>query len=195
MTKQASECKYVHTPELSRITGYTATHIGRMVREGMPKADRGLFDLELAVKWLLTRRDERATATIQDVKKDLIEEQIEAQRLDNAKTRGDLLPLEDVQHMLNAAGVIVATQLDGLAPRVAHELSAITAIPAPKVQEVVFRECRSIRENIAAEWDAYRGADADGGDDSEAAAKPKRGRVGRPRKVPAAGESRARAVA
>lgn len=188
-------CKHVSTAELSRITGYSEMHLSRLAHEGMPKEGRGLYDLERAIKWLLTRRDTTANANIQDVKRQLIQEQIEAQKLENAKTRLELLPLEDVQHMLNAAGVIVASQLDGLAPRVAHELSAITTIPAPKVQEVVFRECRSIRESIAAEWDSYRGPDADGSDDSQAAAKPKRGRVGRPRKIPAAGEPGAGAMA
>ncbi len=188
-------CKHVSTAELSRITGYSEMHLSRLAHEGMPKEGRGLYDLERAIKWLLTRRDATATANIQDVKKQLIQEQIESQKLENAKSRGELLALEDVQHMLNAAGVIVASQLDGLAPRVAHELAAITQIPAPTVQEVVFRECRAIRESIATEWDAYPGPDAGGGDDHPASPEPQRRRVGRPRKIPTAGKPGAGQVA
>ncbi len=172
-------CKHVSTAELSRITGYSEMHLSRLAHEGMPKEGRGLYDLERAIKWLLTRRDATATANIQDVKKQLIQEQIESQKLENAKSRGELLALEDVQHMLNAAGVIVASQLDGLAPRVAHELAAITQIPAPTVTE----------------WDAYPGPDAGGGDDHPASPEPQRRRVGRPRKIPTAGKPGAGQVA
>jgi len=188
-------CKLVSSADLARITGYTEVHLSRLAKEGMPKAGRGRYDIELVVKWLLTRRLDKANETMQDAKKRLIEEQIESQKLENERSRGELVPIEEVQHALNHQAVTVATQLDGLAPRVAYELSAITQIPAPKVQEVVFRECRAIRETIASNWQNYHGADAHGGDDSEAAAKPNRGRVGRPRKVPAAGEPRAGQVA
>jgi phage terminase Nu1 subunit (DNA packaging protein) len=190
-----SPCQVVSTAELSRITGYTETHIARLVHSGMPKIGRARFDLAQAVKWMLTRKERSAGDTITDARTRLIEEQIEGARLDNERLRGELLQIEDVQHVLQAQAVTVATQLEGLAPRIAYELAAIAAIPAPQIQEIVFRECRAIRESIADAWEAYRAPDTDGGEDNASAAAPAGRRVGRPAKVSAARKPRARAVA
>ncbi|MCO5759966.1 MAG: terminase small subunit [Chromatiaceae bacterium] len=170
-------------------------HLGRLVREGLPKAAPGEYDVAAVVQWLLNRSATDARETIRDIKYRLIEEKVEAQRLENAQSRRELLPVEEVQHMIQAAAVAVATQLDGLTPRVVHELAAIVDVPAPRIQEILFRECRSIRENIATAWEAYSPPDQDGGEDSPTPAEPARRRVGRPRKVSAARSARARKVA
>jgi phage terminase Nu1 subunit (DNA packaging protein) len=145
----------VSTKDLARITGYSVMHVGRLTREGMPKASLGVYNLEHVVKWLLSRRESQAAMSAQETKRQLMLEQIEERRLENMRRRGEMIPVEDVQHTLNAAAVAVATQLDGMAPRVAHELSALSGVPPAVVQEIIFREARAIRTSVASSWDSY----------------------------------------
>jgi hypothetical protein len=124
-----------------------------------------VYNLEHAIKWLLLRRESQATVSAQEAKRQLTLEQVEERRLENMRRRGEMISVEDVQHTLNAAAVAVATQLDGMAPRVAHELSALSGIPPATVQEVIFREARSIRNSVAAAWDSYSVVLETGSDD------------------------------
>lgn len=143
--------EYIRSTDLAFMFDVTPRRIERMVSEdGMPKSSRGSYNLVECVRWYVNFWRDKSSNT-GDAKNEkrlnLIEAQTEKTIVETEKLREKLLPIEEVAHTLNAIAVIVATQLDGLGPRMANTLSGIDE-PA-EIQRALFNECRTIRENIA----------------------------------------------
>ena len=144
----------VKRDDLARVLGLTTIRINQLVNEGMPKNERGKYNLIECVKWYINFWKQRASGD-NDEKKNQQIGLIEAQRdkivLETNKLRETLLPVEEVAHTLNAIAVIVSTQLDGLGARMANTLAGIDE-PA-EIQRTLFNECRTIRDNVAGQID------------------------------------------
>lgn len=178
--------------QLALLFGVSRKTVYMWVSEGMPKNGK-VFDPPECVKWYMLRQGGGGAAPELNVaRKRLYDAQCERTELENAKMRGELLDYEETKSTLMAIGASLASQLDGLGPRLAHDLVDLTDPAA--IQTAIFVECRELRRQIAHELLAIAGGASDGGD-SDAAAGPARRPVGRRAKSPATRKSRARKVA
>lgn len=190
------EQQEVSIPELAQLFRVSDSAVMKMAREGgMPKAARGRYPLMACVHWRLDQimsAQEEDSSDVTEARKKLYDTQRAKHELEMAELRKELLVAEEVATVLRGLMAIVATQLDGLGPRVAYQVAGLTD-PA-KISKVILSECRHIRRAAAEQVQAFAG-DLDGGEDAGAAARPKRRRVGRRAPDPAPGQSGAGAVA
>lgn len=124
--------------------------ISKFKKEGMPQLAFGKFDVKACVSWYIARiseKDDDGDSAINKQKLLLHEAQTEKVKLENQKLRGEVMPVDLVSRTINEIGSIISTQLDGLAPRCASQLSTMND-PAI-IQQELFNECRDIRSNIA----------------------------------------------
>ena len=164
--------RYVSSVKIAEILGVSRAMVGKYVKKGMPKHQRGKYDVVLCVQWVIEGLKE-----IRDGKGDTSELALErlklyqSQRiktdLENARVRGELLPAEDVADAFNAMAAEVATRLDAIGGRLASQLAGMKK-PA-EVQAVLLSEMREIRASIADSWDAIA-INPDSGVDTSAAA-------------------------
>jgi phage terminase Nu1 subunit (DNA packaging protein) len=187
--------QYVRRDRLAKILMVGPTHINYLCREGMPKADRGKYDLEVCVQWYINNlRDKIEGKDIEGIeveRKKLVTAQRKKIDLESAKMRGEMIPVEVVARTLNEIGVIISTQLDGIAARHAGMLATMHE-PA-EIQKVLFDESRSIRGAVARSIKDYATMSDNGGDHKPAPTK-KRRTVGKRKKDTSTRKPRARTV-
>jgi phage terminase Nu1 subunit (DNA packaging protein) len=113
--------------------------------EGLPRAARGRYPLLEILRW----RDDKLAATVKG-DSDLTEErrlyvitQRHRQELENRKTAGQLIPADEVANIINKLCVIFASQLDGLAPRLAATLANVD--DPGVIAGTIDHECKHIR--------------------------------------------------
>lgn len=80
-------------------------------------------------------------------RKRLIREQADREALENARTRGEVIPVEQVEQIFTATIALVVNRLEGVASRLANELVNIDN-PAV-IREKLLIEHRAIRKAIA----------------------------------------------
>ncbi len=185
----------VDRKRLAEVLGLDVSMINKLAKQGLPKEARGKYSLPIAVQWYVNSwrdRVESKSKTMDESRKRLYQEQTEKHRLENEKLRGELLPVEDVQHIMNEVAVTVATQLDGLGPRMAQVLAGMDE-PA-EIQRTLLHECRDIRFTIAGQVEAIADIE-DGSEHHKTPTKKKRRGVGGRKKKATARKSRARKVA
>lgn len=182
--------------ELASLFGVARESIPRWVREeGLPKGGYGQYPVGECVRWYLERLKAKAageSTEITEERRKLIVSQRIGQELENAKTRGELLDAGLVASAVQHMGALIATQLDGLAPRVASQLAQLRDPVA--IARVITDECRNIRRAASGAVSHFAGQLV-AGEDTGAAPKKRRRRVGGRKPDPAAGQPGAGAVA
>lgn len=149
MPKAESQPFIVNHAQILALLGISKPTLHDWCAQGMPKAGRGEYDAAACVAWL-RERHQIALAEARDgadAKTQLTQAQVERTRLEVSQMRGELLDATDFQRVLNAAATVIASQLDGLGPRIAGEVVGMTDVAT--IQAVVFREARGIRSSIA----------------------------------------------
>lgn len=179
--------------ELFEIDRDTVT---RQVREqGLPKSGHGSYPAWAVIKWYVSRLKTGAkgndSGLMGEERRKLIVAQRKHKELEAAQLRGELVPIEEVKTVIQEMGTILASQLDGLAPRMASRLSNETD-PAV-IQRMIFDECRGIRMASSRALEAYAGRGSSG-EDPGAATEEERGGVGGRKPRAATRKPRARAV-
>jgi len=170
----------VSLKDLARYFEVSGAMVMKYAREGgMPRAKgKGRYPLMECIQWryrkLQAKRGEDA-GDIAEEREKLIRAQRIGQELNNAKARGELLDAELVATAMQQMAALFSTQLDGLAARVAPQLSQIR--DPGTIAKVIFDECRLIRRNASGAVAAFAGELA-GGEDSDPPAEAERGRVG-----------------
>lgn len=187
----------VTVTDLSRYLDVKPPMVMKYAREGgMPKGRvKGRYPLRECVLWKirkLANKNGEESGDIVEERRKLIAAQRVGQELDNAKVRGELLDAGLVTTAMQRMAALFATQLDGLAARVAPEVSRLRD-PAD-IARVIFDECRVIRGTASRAVEAFA-SELAGGEDTGAAAEKERGRVGRRSPDTAAGLTGAGAVA
>lgn len=169
--------------------------ISRWGQDGMPKKGWGQYLLAECVRWRLEQMLKQAagdSSEITESRMRLYDTQREKHLLEMREMRKELLPAEEVATAIRAMFGIVATQLDGLGPRMAARLAGLS--DPQKIAKELFIECRNIRRATAdAVTDFARSLDGD--EDAPAPAGKGRRGVGRREPGTAAGQPRAGAVA
>lgn len=115
------------------------------VREsGMPKEARGRYSVKNCVQWRIKHLEKQLQGNDPaevDERKRLIRAQAQRHELAAQQMRGELVDSESMRGVLNNVFSIVASQLEGLAPRLTVE---------PAEQQRITVETRAIRSAVHA---------------------------------------------
>lgn len=141
---------------LGKMLRISERHIRRLSREGvLPRAGsspRAGFDAAVCVPKYLAHLEGEAAGSLSEARRKLVEAQ--RRDLENRMRRreGETIDRSDVERAFLSAMTGIGGQLDGLAGRVCGEVAGL-GDPA-SVREVLFRECRRIRNAASAELEA-----------------------------------------
>lgn len=135
-------------PQLAEVFGITQQQVRNLVKNGMPQAGPGLYDSRVCFPWRVNQLLENVASTGGDSPRDALAIAQRAKiELETAQLRGTLLPRDLVNRAMNQVAALVASQLDGLAPRLAGELADMS--DPQQIQATLLREARSVRGAIA----------------------------------------------
>lgn len=132
--------------QFGKLCGKHTKTVERWIDEGMPAEKHGgkyVIELETALPWLC----ERSKAPAGSARERLAQVQAERVELDNEKERKNLLRLDHVTDIMTSAVAQLASQLDGVAGRVANDLSSETN-PAV-IRQIVLDEHHRVRSAYA----------------------------------------------
>ena len=169
-------CGHVVLTELFDITAMT---LSRWVQDGMPKYAKGVYPLKDCIRWAFERMRSQAgheTSEIQDSRRMLYDVQRAKHELEIKRINGEVVDVEVVASAVREMASIFATQLDGLAPRMAAQLATINN--PTQIQRELFRETREIRRATCHALNAFASRE-NGGADGHAATGEGRGSMGR----------------
>ena len=147
MTAQTDRLPPTTAKKLASLAGLSTRYFDSLVKAGViPKAARGRYDTEVAIKALVNYfrgggSSELATAKLKHI--NAARAEIEQRTAARAKK---LLPFDEVQPTVVAAFALVAQQLDGLAGRAAPLVAPDNPAQAKKI---LFTETRRIRHAAA----------------------------------------------
>lgn len=134
--------------DIAAIFGVADRTIQRLVKEGLPQIGHGKYDVRQCVQWQFDRlREEAAERGTLNPRDELAIAQRIRVELETEQLRGTLLPRDLVTRAFNQVAALVASQLDGLGPRLAGELADMH--DPQQVQATLLREARATRAAIA----------------------------------------------
>lgn len=144
-------------PTLRAVLGVSTRQFHRLTRAGVIPRHGRMFDLRKAVpayvKYL--REGRESSSAIAEATLQLRQAQRREIEARTRRAERDVVSLDEVGSVFEAAMTLVGGQLDGIAGRLCAEL-AQTDDPAI-VREKLFHECRRIRNAAAAELETLAG--------------------------------------
>lgn len=147
---------------LGKMLRISDRHVRRLSRDGvLPRVGSGPrdgFDAVMCVPKYLTHAEAEGAGSLTEARRRLVEAQRRDLEKKMARREGETIERAEVQRAFLSAMTAVGSQLDGLAGRLCGEIAGLSD-PA-SIREVLFRECRRIRNAAAAELEALAG---DGG--------------------------------
>ena len=185
----------VSLADFARMYEVSPPRIQELIALGFPaspalgRGKRRTVNTRSAIDWLVAREtrkaatpDEGETLKEADLRKARADADLAEVRA--AQAANQVIALAEVESMVERVMVLVASQLDGIAGRIAAPVAALT--DAAACRQVIFDECRRIRGAMAAEFQAVA-AVAQGGGVDQAAPAEDAGSVGGPVQDPAEG--------
>ena len=154
--------------DLANLLGITTQRIHQLKAEGLPVAGRGRYPLADSVQWIINYWKTKGgkNNSLDGHRKRLLTAQAKKAEIDNELNLKQLIPAELIASTLNQVGVIIASQLDGLAPRLANELT--NQDDPAYIKKVINDETRQIRISIANLFDDLATTKNDGGNSTPA---------------------------
>ncbi|MEJ1365636.1 MAG: terminase small subunit [Candidatus Sedimenticola sp. (ex Thyasira tokunagai)] len=158
----------VNRSEFARIVNRSPRQVSNWIKDGMPAEGTGKkghpisIDTGKAIWWLIAKEAERqsgsgsAEGTKNSEELRLLSARADKAETEAARSREEVVPVEDIQDVLNEVAVIYASQLDAVASRNANELAGL-ADPG-EVRHLLFGEVRKIRQATAEKLQAYAGS-------------------------------------
>lgn len=149
-SKVANTAKFqniVSASVLALMLGVTEGRVRQLVVDGLPKHAYGGYDLYQCIQWILQRERSNKSDAYTKKRTSLIEAQRNKVTIETQILRGNLIPYDDHQALVNELASIVATQLDGVASRIADAVTGNTN--RAEVQNILLRELRGVRRAIA----------------------------------------------
>lgn len=135
---------------LAEIFAVSEVQVRNYVKQGMPQAARGRYDVRECVQWLIDQKC-RSARSVTEVSS-AAELNVARRRkieLELATAAGALVKVEEAAQVFTAIATAVAGALDALGPRVAPMVARETNIGA--IERVVTAEARLVRGVIADE--------------------------------------------
>lgn len=130
----------------------TAMALTKLVKQGMPKEDRGQYDPVRCMFWYLgrlrrsvhhkeTANDEGGTSNLQAERKRLVKMQADREELNLAKARGEVIAIADHEAILADMAMEVKARVMGVGPRVAPKLVGLESrVQVQAVLETAHKE-------------------------------------------------------
>ena len=135
--------------DLATLTGFTVRRIRQLQAEGLTAVGKGRYNLADSIQWFINRHTKGSGQTQQ--RERLLTAQAKAAEIKNDEKLKMLIPADQVSNVLNQIGVIIANQLDAMAPRLANELT--NQDDPSYVKTTIENETRQIRIAIAGLFD------------------------------------------
>ncbi len=137
--------------DLADLFGVSKPTIMRWARdEDLPRQAHGRYRLAECVRWQFRRmagQGGRESSEIVESRRMLYDTQRAKHELEMQQMRRELLNAEEVATAIRSMFGIVATQLDGLGPRMAARLAGMS--DPQKIAKELLTECRNIRRATA----------------------------------------------
>ena len=159
--------KEIGQTDLATLTGFTVRRLQQLKSEGLPVVGKGRYNLAAAFQWFINRHSKGAEK--QGQRERLLTAQATAAEIKNDEKLKQLIPVDIVSSTLNQVGVIIATQLEAMPPRLANELT--NQSDPDYVKKIIDEETRTIRETIARLFDDVASGCGGGVDNPPAADK------------------------
>lgn len=157
--------------DLAKLFDVTPQRITQLKGEGLPVGEgRGRFPLAGAVQWWVNywkTKNSPTSNSLDTHRRRLLKAQAKKAEIDNEIRLKELIPAELIASTLNQVGVIVASQLDAIAPRLANELT--NQDDPAYVTKVINDETRQIRNAVADLFDDLANTKNDSIDSTPAA--------------------------
>lgn len=141
----------------------TQVNAGLPATESQGKGKPRYVNSRAAIDWLIARAVRKFEAP--DDGETLVDAALRKARADAdlaemkvAEAANAVIPLDAVEAMFEQALVLVATQLDGIAGRIAATVAAES--DAAVCRQVIFDECRRVRDAMAAQFEARAALEA-----------------------------------
>jgi phage terminase Nu1 subunit (DNA packaging protein) len=142
---------------IATLFNLTPRRVQQLANEGMPKADRGNYDVRACTMWyirymqgqLLKRQDDEVrdeTVKWTRERTRLAQEQAETSALRNAEMRGELISLSILKQRLGHVFGNIRQNTLALGSKIAPECEARSAI---EIKEIIDREARILLESLA----------------------------------------------
>ena len=164
---------------LGKMLRISDRHIRRLSRDGvLPRVGSGPrdgFDAVACVPKYLAHMEAEGAGSLTEARMKLVEVQRRDLEHRMARREGESIDRAEVQRAFLAAMTSIGGQLDGIAGRLCGELAAMSE-PA-LIREVLFRECRRIRNAAAAELETLANPSS-GGESAESTPADAPGSVG-----------------
>lgn len=153
--------RIVNRAQFAEIIGKSPRTVGEMIAQGLPASRTGKkgaevqIDTEAAITWLISREVAKRVPDLDETEPRSREAEeyllIKAKRIHqdlvNAEKEQQLANLDEMQQAASAAMILIGSQLDGLAGRLATPLANLDD-PA-EIRELLLDECRRIRSAAA----------------------------------------------
>ena len=142
--------KEIGASDLANLLGVTTQRIHQLRAEGLPAAGHGRYLLNESVQWIIKywkTKNQGTSKQLDTHRKRLLNAQAKKAEIDNELRLKELIPAELIASTLNQVGVIIASQLAGLAPRLSNELT--NQDDPAYIKKVIDDETRQIRISVA----------------------------------------------
>ncbi len=151
--------------DLARFLNLSELRITQLVQSGMKQEVNGSFIFKDAVNWYIETWRTKKKVSANELEKhkiDLTKEQFRKVKIENDLKMGDLINLYEISKVIQGVSVIIANQLDALAPRLSNELT--NQKKSSVIKEIIKNETRAIRESIAIEFENFKLSETGSGD-------------------------------
>ena len=148
----------VNQKELAEAFSLSPGRIRQLVLEGLPKAERGKYDLAVCIKWFIDYKLEKAagplaSTDVNEARKKLYDAQVVKTELETSRIKRETIPADEHLIDLNQLGVMFSSGLDAIGGRLASQLAGMND-PAV-ISEHLTVEVAAIRESVADAITAY----------------------------------------
>lgn len=141
-------------PALAEVFDVTEVQIRNYVKQGMPQAARGRYDIRECVQWVIDYKLGRSKSTTES--SSAAELNVARRRkleLELAQQAGRLVPIDHCAQAFVAIATAVAGALDALSPRAAPKVATETSIAA--IELLLADETRTARQVVAEAIDRF----------------------------------------
>ncbi|HXE90479.1 MAG TPA: hypothetical protein VNK82_05885 [Terriglobales bacterium] len=123
----------VGVEKIAKALNVTRRRVNQLVHEGMPRAERGKYELGACMAWYIRymqsafeRRemfsDDGSSADVRRQRARMLKASADLAEMELAEKRGELVPVEAFKRVMGNMIAVVRSQLLGLPGRVAHQL-------------------------------------------------------------------------
>ena len=128
----------VNAEKIGKVLNLTEQRVHQLVREGLPKEGRGLFDpakcMQFYIRYLQRALKKKSVPTLEggyvgerDERVRLLRSQADLSEIELAKQRGQLVAIQDVERAMTDLVLTTKARILAVAPRIAPDLIGVAS--------------------------------------------------------------------